>query len=418
MKENKNKIIIIVSISVVVVIVCAFFIFQELKNKLQIESTEEVAQEQEEVEPEVDTSDIKTTVSINQTADFNKDGLVILQSDGVNYVIDKEFKVLWTFDGFNDGQGFVDGYIRVQQDDKTVVYDKNGEEKFSYGEHDYERVELVSGGCLVITKKDDTYNSSSTKTGVYNIEKQEYVLQPSEEYVSKVQDKGDGMLCLDWSYKKYFNTKTEKIVEYQESFMDDFVDGYTIKGTTNSILVFDENGGMTEIKEPNGEVPGVYNYTNGMAFDVYNSTLFNLETKTAISLKSQFHDVDDDTLFENGYALVKFSNEGSTPYYTVIDKSGNMLFEPVKINNDNTVLDNGESMRVINSTLTDSYFIATVDENVTIYYYKNNKILEAQEGESFQGITNSCVKVRYDAPSRATEYYYKDMEGNRIQIKK
>ena len=54
----------------------------------------------------------------------------------------------------------------------------------------------------------------------------------------------------------------------------------------------------------------------------------------------------------------------------------------------------------------------------TIFDYQNNKILEAQEGESFQGITNSCVKVRYDAPSRATEYYYKNMEGNRIQIKK
>ena len=353
MKENKNKIIIIVAISIVVVIVCAFFIYQELKNKLQLKTTEEIAQEQEQVEPEVDTSDIETTVSINQTADFNKDGLVILQSDGLNYVIDKDFKVLWTFDGFNDGQGFVDNYIKVKQDNKTVVYDRNGEEKFSYGEHDYENVELVPGGCLIITKKDDTYNSSSTKTGVYSLNKQDYILQPSEEYVSEIQDRGDGMLCLDWSYNKYFNIKTEKVVEYQKSFMKNFVDGYAVEGTTDSILVFDENGEMTEIKEPNGKVPGIYNYNNGMAFDVYNSTLFNLETKTAISLKSQFHDVDDDTLFENGYALVKFSNEGNTPYYTVIDKQADMLFEPVKINNDNTVLDNGESMRVINSTLKD-----------------------------------------------------------------
>ena len=48
----------------------------------------------------------------------------------------------------------------------------------------------------------------------------------------------------------------------------------------------------------------------------------------------------------------------------------------------------------------------------------NNILVQAEEYETFNGVTNGVVKVFKKQPGYADEHYYKDLKGNRIQIYK
>ena len=137
------------------------------------------------------------------------------------------FKILSSYEG---NSTYIDGYIQIRNDneEKTNILDKNGNIVFSYGDHEYEEVELVDDGCIVTTKQSDTYNSSSTVTGVYNLSEQKYIIEPSEEYVGKIRTFGDDMLLLNDEQTEFLNLKTKDIVTYSEKVTEEFNDGYSV----------------------------------------------------------------------------------------------------------------------------------------------------------------------------------------------
>ena len=346
------------------------------------------------------------SISIDATAEFDS-GIVRLKEygDKTTYVVDENYNILWTYESTNREE-CIDGYISLGDTPITgtkTIYDKNGNQKFSYTEHQYEYVELVSNGCVLIREKTDTYNSSSTKEGLYSLEKQEYIVEPKEEYVGKIVDRKDGMFKVG---DNFYNSKTDKTLTYKTYFAQSFIDGYAVTQSLDGIVVFDENGNEYSIREPNGEVVGVGNRNENMLFDVRNSTIFNLETKKAISVKSQITKADSEygPIFENGYALVRFTNQGGTPYYSVIDTNGKFMFEPVRLEDQN-----GVYKRLVSRKLDSGYFILEVDGVDTVYDINNNEIVKAEMNESFEGITNGSIMA-----TKEFEDYYKDMQGNRI----
>ena len=391
-------------------------------------------------------------VDFNWAGEFKDDIAILTKStnlEDTHYVIDRNFNTLFSYKE-NDGAEFIDGYIELADtanEDKTNIVDKNGNIVFSYDENQYRRIELVENGCLIMQEQTNTYNSSQTVEGVYSISDQKYVLGPSEEYVNKIRTYGDNMLVLNDDNTKFFNLETKSIIEYQQSISREFNDGYVVLEDNDNyqvwyLKVFDDKGNVKRIKSPysetENEIVTGQNYTNGMVFEttghIYEdeqtgssnsrrlSSIFNLETGEAIDLSDKFWSITNKPEFtKDGYALVMFTNQGNMPYYTVVDKSGNMLFEPQVLNSDNTygAMENGAPRTIKTDNLGEGNYFIVEDDGVQKVIDKDNKeLITVGKNETFEEITNATVIVQWEDDSSADKrQYYKDMSGNEIKIK-
>ena len=385
------------------------------------------------------------SISIDRAMDFDGDIAVVTQTInmvGTHYVIDKDYNVLYSYKG---NSTYLDGYMQipVENEKKTNIVDKNGNVVFSYGDYEYEKVELVDNGFIITTKQNDTYNSSNTLTGVYSLAEQKYIIEPSEDYVGKIRTFGDDMLLLNDDGTEFLNLKTKSIVKYSEKVTEEFKDGYSVIEDNDNfkvwyLKVFDDNGNIKRITAPYDEIVYGDENQNGMVFEITSyvyrdqssgnergrtyCSIFNLEKGTAKDLSNEFWIVSNKPHYtEEGYALVTFTNQGGTPYYTVIDKEGNKLFEPQKVNDNSTFEadDNGEPRKIVSTDLSeDGYFIITDDGVYKVVDKNNNVVLTAEENEIFDGVTNNAVKVHWKKQGYYEQFYYKDLEGNRIGIKK
>lgn len=432
----KTKIIktILIIISVIILISLSGCRFNKNENVNVSENQQQETEKEEE----------KTAIEIDRTVDFDGDIAVVTHTSnfvGTHYVIDKTFNVLSSYEG---NSTYVDGYMQIpdEENKKTNIIDINGNIVFSYGDYDYEKVELVENGCIITTKQSDTYNSSNTVTGVYGLAENKYLIEPSEEYVNKIRIFGDNMLVLNDDNTEFYNLETKSIITYSERVAREFKDGYSVEEDNDNyeiwyLKVFDDKGNIKRIQSPYKEEEIVYGreHANGMAFEVTSyiyrnedgnerartfCSVFNLETGEAKDLSDEFWMVTNKPQYtEDGYALVTFSNQGGTPYYTVIDRNGNKLFEPQKVN-DNAAFqpdDNGEPRKIVTDNLQEGNYFVVTDNGISTVIDKDNKVvLVAGEDETFEGVTNNAVKVHWEKQGNRDKYYYKDLQGNKISI--
>lgn len=421
----KKQALIIGGIILGVVLLAVIAVTLTGSEKKEREETTSVGQE--EKEQKVDNADIQTTVDINRTAEF-EDGIAILSTGGTVgtvYVIGEDFKVKFTTIGAV--KEAKDGYIQIENgnDKKHRFFDKEGNEKYTYEPNRYEEIKLGSNGCLVITKQEDSYNSSVKKTGIYDMKTNSYILEPTEKYeFNDVQDKLEGIFELYDSQAKtysYFNTNNKQTMTFSEQVSDEFQDGYSIKEKTDKIHVFSSNGEEFEMCYLEGEVVAVpKKYKEGMMIDYNNRVIYNLKERKIIDMSKQFNYiyVAEAPVYEDGYALVLFTNEGNTQYYTVIDKEGKFVFEPQKRNHGNQYMsDNGADRVIKTSNLSGKYFIAEIDGVSTVLDYNNKEVVKAGENEYFDGITNNAVMTKLKQQG-TDKNYYKTLEGKKIEIKK
>ena len=113
--------------------------------------------------------EIKEAIEIDRAEDFDGDIAVVTHTSnfvGTHYVIDRNFKILSTYEG---NSTYIDGYMQIRDEEnkKTNIVDTRGNVVFTYGDYEYEDVELVENGCIITTEQSDTYNSSNTVTGIY-----------------------------------------------------------------------------------------------------------------------------------------------------------------------------------------------------------------------------------------------------------
>lgn len=438
----KRKIILL---SLIILLLGTLLILTGCSNKEETAKTEN--QEESVVgdneNSSQDENKDKVAIRLNRTADFEYDMATVsetIEFKQTNYVIGTDFKVLTSYQNNNQ---YVGGFqIRQNEDKSYSILDKTGKEVLSYGEHEYEKVELLDNGCAFIKKQTDTYNSSTTVGGIYDLAQGKYVLEPSEKYLGLTK-RGESMYQLDDEWKIYFNTKTKKVITYEKGIARDFIDGYALDSEYSSgddcyyLLVWDDNGGFKKIKTVSNGLDGNYhkNHRNGMLFSgkmngnstngniIIDSALYNLETGEAIDFGQYEYTMplNDVKFTEDGYALVYFKNQGGTPYYTIIDKKGTKMFEPIKVN-DNAAFqpdDNGEKRKLKYEELFEGNYFITEDDSVDTVVDVNNKVvLQAEEYEKFEGITNGTIKVKREQSGYYDEYYYKDLKGNKITIYK
>ena len=153
-----------------------------------------------------------------------------------------------------------------------------------------------------------------------------------------------------------------------------------------------------------------------------NTQLINLETGVLTDFGNrEFYLMRNEVKFTtSGHGLVYFNNQGGMPYYTIIDKNGNKMFEPVKVN-DNAAYgdDNGEKRMLKFEELFEGDYIIVQDDGIDTVVNVNNKVVvQAEEFENFEGITNNVIKVLKKEPGSNEQRYYKDLEGNIITIYK
>lgn len=402
----------------------------------------EVKQNESESNNKKNENENITYLKIDRTEDFDGETAVVSETinfSPVNYVIDKDFNVLCSYKG---NSTYIDGFMQIEdsKNRKTNVVDVKGNVVFSYEDSEYKKVELVDDGCLIITKQNDTYNSANITAGVYNLKDKKYVLEPNEKYVDVIRTYGDDMLLIDDNKTEFFNLKTKSIVKYPERVDRDFKDGYSVDQDYDDngfyLKVFSADGDVKKIKSLFGEVTDVKYSSNGMLFvsdlKVENDNLqekitgchiqlFNYEEGSVIDLSSKFYMMKNNPVFtKDGYALISFENQGDTPYYTIIDKKGNFMFEPQKINEHIAFQGdvNSETRKLVTENLQEgNYFIVTDNEKYAVVDKDNNVILTADENEEFEGITNNTVKVKCKEQGKYDEYYYKDFSGNKKGIK-
>lgn len=435
----KNKKALLIAVVIIATIVSVLVIFLNKKTetkKNEIEKNENADAKTENV----------NYLKLDRTEDFDGNIAVVSQTSNFaskHYVINKDFNILCSYTG---NSTYIDGYMKLEDADnkKTDIVDTDGNVVFSYGDYEYKEITLVDDGCLIITKQTDTYNSSNAVTGVYSMQEQKYVLEPNEKYVNKIRAYGDDMLVIDDNENMYFNLKTKSVVKYPKGIFREFKDGYSVDDSgdiqVSYLDIFDSNGNVKKIKSPYGKYEPIVGreQQNGMLFEVTSATeessenangyaartmcaIFNLETGEAKDLSDEFWLVTNKPHYtKDGYALVMFQNKGGTNYYTVIDKQGNKLFEPQKVNDNRSFQphDNGEARKNVSQDLQDgNYFVVTDNDEHKILDKENNVILTAEDGESFEGVTNGVVKVKWEKQGYYEQHYYKDLKGNKIGIK-
>ncbi len=381
-------------------------------------------------EKEVETG--PKVVEITRVADF-ADGIAVVSNGNNYYVIDRDLKVLFQN---NRKLTYVGGYALIDDPEnrkKHSIINSKGEEVFSYTDSDYQKITLVENGCMITERRDDNWDSSKMVYGIYNLSEKKYVLEESPDNYSKMVSFGENMIQLNEEGTKFFNTQTNQTVTYKVKVVNPFQDGYSTSLYTDSknqnyLDIFKDDGQYQRVSIPFGDTEdSLKTRTGKYAFlqscteaNVCQSMIVDLETKEVINLKSQYHQVQNDVTFtEEGYALLVFTNEGGTYYYTVIDGKGNQQFEPVKSTPENRYLStyDAKAPQIVDGRFYEGNYMISYQEGTYRLLDKDNKeVTVASEYETFEGITNGYIKVKAKEPGRAIRYYYKDLKGELAQV--
>ncbi len=377
----------------------------------------------------------KTGIKIGTLGNF-EDGKTVVSANGTHYLIDNTLQVLTSYTGIGT---YIDGYIFKQDESsskKHQIVDSTGNVVLSYEDgKEYEKVELVDNGCILTKREVEDWQSSQTFYGIYSLKDQKYVLKEETDKYENMKAYGDNMVSLDSTNKTFFNTKTQKTIQFKERVEGKFKDGYSIHtsiqyGSKNKIYlhIFKEDGTYKKVEIPyeDDDYSNISAHANGVVFiqdchfnekqeTVCQSIIVDLETAKIVDLKNTYNNVTNDVSFnKEGYAMLVFANTGFNYYYTVIDKNGNRLFEPVKSNPDNSYLSSYDknSPNVVHRTIYDGgYFITEQNGTYTVRDKNNQAILVSGANEKFDSITDRYIRVTVSNGTVTNGSYYKLLDG-------
>lgn len=234
------------------------------------------------------------------------------------------------------------------------------------------------GGYILAEKITSDYSSSKKELGVLN-KNFEWIVPLSEDLYSSVENSLSGLTSID---SKSFYSNDYIYFENTKNYLD--LKNGTIAETAN--IPFPSNAWKT--------------FSDNTFRDNNGNTILDLNKHDNIILLSG-------SRFNNKKAPVKFYNpDTNTNFFTLIDESGNFLFEPVATNNNMSIADfnfDGETTLIINSTM-------GVD---TIQSYNSNGELLGQLNTDTLGnmsyhcdISDGIIVVRGGLNNSKRCYYY------------
>lgn len=341
------------------------------------------------------------------------------------YLYDKDLKFVSEIKDY-DKYSWKDGYalVRDTSSDASYVLNFKGEKVWEDKNGDYLYVALMSNGHLVLSRQNDTFNTSEKQSGIYDLNLKKMVLDfDAKYYMNYFEENGDDAIGI--SDKSIFNTRTNQLITYEYSHGYNFINGYATNtdydDNYNNVLgIFADTGGRKTVLLPEDIYIYCKNHRNGICFDnayVYDydnsksisySYIVNLKAATIKELGNDYHVIDNKVLFnKHGYALLIFENAGSVQYYTVIDTNGNRMFEPVRVNDNTTKLVISKNSEISES----NYYMVSEDGRNLVVNYKNEIAAKPQNGETFDRLIGNYILVKNNGKT-----YLKDLKGKKVNI--
>ena len=365
---------------------------------------------------------------INDAKDYSDGVAWVRDENNKVYLIDEKGKEIFELGEISRGLGipdsvenFIDGYAKVKDEKSERIIDKKGKTVLTI--NDEMEVENSGDGFAIVETDEEDYLGTTEKMGLYDLEKQEYILEPSANY-TRMKYLGEGMFLVlqkeEGSYKTpafIFNTETAQTVKgptedrYIEE-MANYNNGYAVAVKDGTFCLIDKNG-----NEKTLGVDGFYGLTTGKYAEglIYIKEAFYDENgNKVIDLTDQ--NVSNYPVFVDGYALVTFDN-GSNDYYTIMDKTGEFLFEPKKFISTDNVRDT-ESFAIYDDQeelAKGGYIFARENSQYKVIDIHGETKLQLDRLERpDSGITEDGIISIYN--TQTSEHYYKNLDGDKITI--
>lgn len=265
--------------------------------------------------------------------------------DSSGFYFDKTGEVAFKLDpGFNYGYKFNEGYAVISTEDKdgfywdiedaySAVVDKKGNYLFEGGEHNF--YGKVSEGKIVAYDYVESYNGTVIRVTVYDLQKNalwseefDYIPSFGSFYLDDIMVIGN----------KCYDTKGNVVFEAEENInllagFSELSDVSVISNDFGILTVFDRKN--LEVKEyefpPSwGESFDGTPFSNGYLVgytNVYGKGLYQIDKNgnlTVIDFYEEYY-IDLEQTDDEAWIL-KMENG----FFTIIDKNGNFLFEPVQ----------------------------------------------------------------------------------------
>lgn len=336
-KKPQNNVLLIIIIIVIFALAGSLvtMIILNRENKsdnTKVEDKNNVKQEQKDDNKKDDNkqdnnkTDTKP-VFLGNTYEFSEDLAWLMDSNYI-YLLNDDGKVINKFSGKNiDGyfdfknSRFKDGYAMIGKS----LYDENGNKvKFK---DNYSEISYADEGQVIVTVKDESYKGTVIKKGIYDLEVEKYILEPTEEIYS-ITSLEDEMYLLYYSDdNKYvvYNAESGKKFDIGDRFdvlNGTYDDGYIIYQDINSPLVYlmDEEGNKTLVASDKRHV-NIGEYSEGLVF--IDEAFYDAKGTKIIDLEGE--GVSNIPKFVNDYALIFFD----TGYFTILNKeTKKYMFEP------------------------------------------------------------------------------------------
>ena len=218
--------------------------------------------------------------------------------------------------------------------DKSVIVNKSGEVIWSisqngveageelWGEGSIEAIELLHleydnsldyvydyYGYTVVRYKVDCFEYTGEKTGVLNSDGS-WWLPPVSSSVFNAPFLGDE----DGFY--WLNSSNGE--RYYDIVSNQFIDPWDSEVDPNFKFRFDKHNGLIFQVNDYNAYPHTYGFYDADGNKIIDLSKYNINTE------------EKDPEFIDGYALLEIENDQGSPYYTIIDTSGNEMFAPRK----------------------------------------------------------------------------------------
>lgn len=382
---------------------------------------EENNKPQEETNKPQEENTNKDTVKLSLTYKYS-DG--VAWARGTNkevYLLDEKGNILyettaaWTIaDSLKD---FKDGYAQIIDDNGKRIIDKTG--KTIIEAKDYEGISYKDSGLALITIREETYQKSIKKMGIMNLKTKEYTFGPKEDV--DITELGEGMFRVYGNSEEMLvngvtgKSAVEKNSLYTLANVMLFNDGYGGARIYNGTeaYIWDKNLNKKIIKLQESDHSNNLKYSEKLFFS--GNSFYDLNGNKAIDL-SDGTTIRGIGVFKNGHALLKFYN-GSKNFFTVIDKSGRFLFEPMQYISSRNVVDT-DSFALYDEQdelYGEGYILCRENSKWKVLDTNGKIVLQLEAGETpIDAIGENGML----ALKNSKESYYKTIKGEKILASK
>lgn len=228
-KKNHNVLLIIIIIVVFALagsLVTMFILNKENKSdNTKVEDKNNIKQDQKDDNKKDDSKqdDNKTDtkpVFLGNTYEFSEDLAWLMDSNYI-YLLNDDGKVINKFSGKNiDGyfdfknSRFKDGYAMIG---KSLYDEKGNKVKFK---DNYSEISYADESQVIVTVKEESYKGTVIKKGIYDLDLEEYILEPTEKIYSITSLENEMYLLYYSDDNKYvvYNANLDKKFDIGDRF--------------------------------------------------------------------------------------------------------------------------------------------------------------------------------------------------------